>query len=118
MDLEVACDNGFTELGKKYIERTIDIFKNFEFARESEDWQWLKIDGKVFGPDTEPYNYWIHYIKDGFSVQLCSKKDLGQTSYMFGIVFYVENNEKKAYVYHHGHGPFFSIFECEYERVN
>ena len=111
----VSIDDNFNDIGKSYINRTIEIFEKIEFANDSEDWKWIKIDGSVFGSDTANYNYWVHYFKDGFSVQFCSKRDTNQTCYMFQIVFYVENNLKKAHVCHHGHGPF-TVFGFEYEK--
>jgi hypothetical protein len=101
-------DPYFTDEGRKHILRTIDIFKHFEVVEGMGN---MKIDGKVFGDDTAPYIYFMFPIKDGFEVQLFSKKDLSMILYMFGICF----TKTMTHVYHNGHGPF-NIFGFEYEK--
>jgi hypothetical protein len=66
----------------------------------------FKYNAAVFGDETSKFNY---------SVQLCSKNDLSQGNYMFGIYFFEKNESKEAHVYHNGHGPF-KCFEKEYEK--
>jgi hypothetical protein len=99
MKYTVNIDDAFTDLGKEYINTTIDLFSNFTF--ESID-SVLKIEGD--GSMSE-FNFWISSIKNGFDVQVCSKLDASQTCYMFGVTF--DTSLKEAIVYHHGHGPFF-----------
>lgn len=111
---QIVCDEAFTDAGKHLILQTVDIFQNFEIAKDAEDWKWMKIDGRVFGSDYDTYNFYMHPRKTGLSVQLCSKNDVSQSCYMFGIEFYEENDKKIAHVYHHGHGPF-KIFGFKYE---
>lgn len=109
--MKLICDESFTDIGKKYIMRTISIFQYFEVADDAADWKWMRIDGSVFGLDMNEFMFYLHRISDGFSVQLLSKKDNSQSCYMFGIHFY----KKEAHVYHHSHGPFFELFGVNYE---
>lgn len=113
---EVIDDGYFTNIGMRYIRKTVDIFERFEVAHDAEDWKWMKVDGSVFGEDTDMFNFYIHHSSDGFSVQLCSKEDTSNMCYMFGIYFSQDGLKKKARVYHHPHGPFTKLYGMEYEK--
>lgn len=110
--MRVLGDERFTIAGKQLIHRTVEIFAHFDVSNDAGDWKWMKIDGSVFGDDTSRFNYYMHPLSRGFSVQLMHKDDASQTCYMFGM--HVDKHNNKAYVYHHGHGPF-KTFGIDYE---
>lgn len=111
--MQIEGDASFTDAGQQIIHRTVAIFSCFDVSKDSCDWKWMKIDGAVFGKDTQCFNYYMHPLRQGFSVQLMHKNDVSQLCYMFGIHFDKDSNE--ALVYHHGHGPF-NVFGIEYEK--
>ena len=113
--MEIEIDNYFTSAGREHIERVFAIFKHFEVSPDAQDWKWIKIDGAAFGDATSAYNFYIHRIKDGLSVQVSSKKDPQGMAYMFGMNIYLEHGVKKAFAYHHCHGPFSKLYDAEYE---
>ena len=106
MTYTVSIDDAFTDIGKEYINTTIESFSIFTF--ESID-SVLKVEGDG---NMSEFNFWISSIKNGFDVQVCSKLDASQTCYMFGVTF--DTSLKEAHVYHHGHGPF-SMYGFVYE---
>lgn len=117
MPIEYKIDSGFTEIGRYYIEKTINIFHCFElsnFQRNNEKSSMISIDGCVFGNQMKNFKFNLLPLKnDVFEVQVTSKSDK-TGNYMFGILFFAENDLRKAHVYHHAHGPF-KHFGFKYE---
>ena len=96
----------FTDIGKFYIEKTIQIFKHFIFS----DFDSIMIEAEVFGDEMKDFNYFLYPVKNGIEVQLTKKKN--DVAYMFGIVITKDTH----YVYHNAHGPFFDLYGFKYER--
>lgn len=104
----------FTPVGDEYVEKVANIFKHFSFSQDADDWKWLKISGDAFGKEWEDMDFWLYPSKNGFRVQMCKKESY---NYMFGIYFSTVGNVTHAQAYHHGHGPFFKLYGCEYAET-
>ena len=85
----IESDGYFTDAGKAYINKSIDLFENYEYSKQGT----LKIDNMLNG-----FNFYVSRVNDGFDVQLVTQNDPSQSCYMFGILFYTENSVKKAHV--------------------
>jgi membrane-bound inhibitor of C-type lysozyme len=101
----VHIDDYFTDIGKSYIHKTIDMFENYKCDKPE------KLEIRILD---ENYNVYVHPIKDGIDVQLATQAKTSQANYMFGVMIFHENNVQKAHVYHNGHGPF-KCYNFEYE---
>ena len=97
-------DDYFTDLGKSYIQKTIDMFDTYKCDKPE------KLEIRIFDAY---YDVYVHIMHDGIDVQLVSA-DVSQSCYMFGFMIFQENNLPTAHVYHNGHGPF-KCYNFEYE---
>lgn len=120
MPVEYKIDSGFTDIGRFYIEKTITIFNSFEVSfhrTNSYGNNIICIDGSIFGNEMKNFKFNLLPQKtDVFDIQVLSKGDKSGTNYMFGILFFTENDLRKAHVYHNGHGPFEKLFGFKYEH--
>ena len=107
-------DEYFTDAGLEYVDKVIGHFEKYELDYfKFENNKTIMLDGDIM--ELDAFNLYINPIKDGFDVQLVTKKESSQSCYMFGIYFYPKDGVRNAHVYHHGHGPF-KCYGFKYER--
>lgn len=83
----------------KDIKETCMIFQNMSFAPDSKDWKWICIKGTMVGKPI--YDYYIHKMKGGFSVQVMKAGD--SVVYHFAVVIFTEDGVLKIWPYNNGH---------------
>jgi hypothetical protein len=108
-------DDRFTNIGKTYINRTLELFEHYVYSTDEEI---MTLDGCSLDVMMQDFNFYIRRIKEGIDVQVIAKKDPVQVCYMFGVYIYQEKgskDSKEALVYHHGHGPFDRYYDFKYE---
>jgi hypothetical protein len=91
---------GFSERKIRFIKETFVRFQHFEVSHKACDWDWIRMDGMMFGqPD---YEYWIYKIGGGIKVQ--AEKKFGVSRDLFGIVMCrLADSTIDCLTYHTGH---------------
>lgn len=92
---------GFSERKIQFIKETFVRFQHFEVSHKACDWDWIRMDGIMFGqPD---YEYWVYKAKGGIKVQVEKKFGFGRD--LFGLFMCRLADSTMDYVaYHTGHG--------------
>lgn len=74
--------DGFSERKIRFIKETLVRFQHFEPSQRAGNWDWIRLDGHMFGqPD---YEYWIYRVSNGIKVQV--EKKFGYERDLFGFV--------------------------------
>lgn len=104
---KIDIDSGWTETEVALIKKTIELFENVTVSPNALDWGWMKMNGRIFGSeaDMSSWTFYIHKSRDRFDIQCCATTLEGiESSYLFGVLFYIENGVNGAHVYHNGDG--------------
>jgi hypothetical protein len=109
MDYKINIDASFTKVGREYITRVVDLFKDMHFTGDATE----RVEGdKLLGERWNGFEFWLYPRKNNrFAVQF-AKVGYGD-KYMFGIEF--DNSNREAFTYHHPYGPFTAIYGVTYE---
>lgn len=95
----------WTDAGKAVIERTLDIFENFEVV----DTSVMRLDGSGFGEDLSEFTFSVNtFVETGGRGVLVRAMSKRKTNVMlFGFIMMSKpDGPKEAVVYHDAHGPF------------
>lgn len=94
---------GFDEETIGHIHRVIDRFKNFTFAPDAGDWNWLRINGACF--DAPEYEYYVIPCHRGnFLVQVGpAVKNPDEFYWRFGVWFERHGDRLETQPFHNGH---------------
>ena len=71
----------FSDRKVQFIKETFVRFQHFEFSQKAASWDWIRMDGAMFGQPV--YEYWIYREKSGIKVQ--AEKKFGVQRDLFGI---------------------------------
>ena len=92
---------GFSERKIRFIKETFVLFQHFEVSHRAADWDYIRMDGHMFGQPN--YEYWVYKMKGGIKVQVEKKSGLGRD--LFAIMMRRLADGTMDYLVHHtGHG--------------
>lgn len=115
--VRVDMDGDWTPAGAARIREVAEVFRHFAFAPgAAADWRWLRIAGAAFLPAWADWEFWVYPAsRDGAFLVEAARAGHGEC-YMFGLAF--EPGAGAAHAYHHGHGPFPTLYGAVERDVN
>lgn len=110
-DALVVLDDGWTQVGRDLIRRTVELFEetsfySFDNVPATGKDVGMRIPGKTFGASLSPWVFYVHPIRGGVDVQCCALLPDRESTMLFGVIIAQEGDVREVRAYHNGHGPF------------
>lgn len=88
---------GFSERKIKFIKETFVRFQHFQASQKGSDWDWIRMDGRMF--EQPDYEYWIY--KANWGIKVLVEKKFGINLDLFGIIIRHTVNGQMEYIVYH-----------------
>ena len=85
---------GFSERKIRFIKETFVLFQHFEVSQRAADWDYIRMDGIMFGHPN--YEYWVNKMKGGIKVQVEKKSGLSRD--LFAIMLWRKEDGTMDYL--------------------